>query len=157
MPDVEFYEEQKFTQPWLQILLYIVWTGFLCLSVLLIKQKAAGPLPAILLFLFISALVLLFKNMKLITRITKNAVEYRFVPWQRKFKTIEKQEIAHLEVITYNPIRDYGGWGIRYGKKGTAYTTKGNKGLLIHRKTGKDFLLGTAKPEELKTFLDTQA
>ncbi len=31
----------------------------------------------------------------------------------------------------YRPIREYGGWGIRYGWNGRAYSTSGNEGVQL--------------------------
>ncbi|AAM05462.1 hypothetical protein [Methanosarcina acetivorans] len=33
--------------------------------------------------------------------------------------------------MIYRPIRDYGGWGIRYGLKRTAYNAKGNRDVFF--------------------------
>jgi hypothetical protein len=59
-----------------------------------------------------------------------------------------------MEVITYRPIIDYGGWGVRFGRKGMAYNVSGNIGLLISRKNGKTILIGTQKPDEMKEKLE---
>lgn len=155
MPEAEFYEEQKFIQPWVQVLLYVLWTGFLALTLLVVEKKAMGLIPALLLFLFVSAFILAFKSLKLITRITGDAIRYRFFPIQARFRTIKKQDIAALGLTTYNPLSDYGGWGIRFGNKGIAYTVSGNKGLLIRLASGKNILIGTSLPQELESYLKT--
>ena len=43
---------------------------------------------------------------------------------------VTKEDIDKIEVIKYNPIMHYGGWGIRLG----AYNISGNKGLKIYYK-----------------------
>jgi hypothetical protein len=53
------------------------------------------------------------------------------------------------EVITYSPLRDYGGWGIRYGSKGKAYNVSGNRGVRLELSNGKRLLFGSQRPEEL--------
>ena len=60
------------------------------------------------------------------------------------FDSIEKAE-AH----SYSPLRDYGGWGIRYGGKGKAYNVSGNKGVLLMLKDGKNVLIGSQNHEGL--------
>jgi hypothetical protein len=47
--------------------------------------------------------------------------------------------------ILYNPIRDYGGWGIWYGRgsKGNAYNVSGNKGVLLTTCDGAKVLIGS--------------
>lgn len=53
------------------------------------------------------------------------------------FETFPFETIRNYEIKTYNPIRDYGGWGIRYGSKVKTYTVAGNKGLLFEFIDGK--------------------
>ena len=58
----------------------------------------------------------------------------------------------------YNPISEYGGWGIKGGfskQTGKAYTTKGTTGLQLTLKNGKKILIGTQKKEEIKRVLET--
>jgi hypothetical protein len=104
----------------------------------------------VLLFLL---LVGLFGSVKLNTLIDEFGVAYRFIPFQIKFRKIAWTEIESCEVVKYDPMRDYGGWGIRVGKKGKAYNISGDKGLQLTLKNGKHFLLGTQKEQTLKDFL----
>jgi hypothetical protein len=53
------------------------------------------------------------------------------------------------EAITYSPLRDYGGWGIRRGAKGKAYNVSGNHGVRLELSDGKRILIGSQRPEEL--------
>jgi hypothetical protein len=85
--------------------------------------------------------------------VSNDAISYRFYPIQRKFRVINRAEILRLEIVSYDPLVDYGGWGIRIGRKGRAYTTSGNKGLLIAPMGKKNILIGTCKPQELEAFL----
>jgi hypothetical protein len=153
MNNTEFYEEQSFTQPWVQLLLYLLWACFILVTILMVEKKAMGLLPSLLLLLFVSVFIIAFKSLKLITRITHDAIRYRFYPFQPQFRIIRKQDIAALGLTTYDAISDYGGWGIRFGKKGTAYTVRGRSGLLITLASGKNILIGTSKLQELESFL----
>jgi hypothetical protein len=57
--------------------------------------------------------------------------------------------LAH-EVVTYRPIRDYGGYGIKYSfRLGWAYNVKGNRGVRLQIKDKKPLLIGSRRPEEL--------
>jgi hypothetical protein len=86
-------------------------------------------------------------------RIDTDAVNYRFLPIQLKYRKIKRSDIEKMDVITYDPMEDYGGWGIRFSGKGKAYTAKGNHGLYIQLFTGKNILIGTSKPQEMQRFL----
>ena len=76
----------------------------------------------------------------------------RVHPFHFSFRSFPFETIQSYEVITYNPIRDYGGWGIRYGLKGTAYNVKGNRGVLLEFAEGskvKKLMIGSQVPERL--------
>jgi hypothetical protein len=49
----------------------------------------------------------------------------------------------------YSSLRDYGGWGIRYGSKGKAYNVSGSRGVRLELSNGKRLLIGSQRPEEL--------
>lgn len=46
---------------------------------------------------------------------------------------------------TNNIERDYGGWGIRYGRKGKAFNVFGSRGLQLEFTNGKRLLIGSQK------------
>ncbi len=148
-----FYEEQKFTQKWVLFIVYSIWVLFLIVSLLILLEKKAGLFLAFLPFLIISAFVLFFKSIKLQTSITDEGIYYRFFPIQRRFRVIRKTDIEKLEVKSYNPLSEYGGWGIRFGKNGMAYTVKGDKGIDISLDPETHLLIGTSKPDEVGVFL----
>jgi hypothetical protein len=89
------------------------------------------------------------------TFIDNEGVHYRLFPFQWDYRIIRKQDIVRCKIITYNPLKEYGGWGLRYTSKGKAFTIKGNKGLMIYlSEKKKPILIGTCDPERLKTFLE---
>ncbi|HLX65448.1 MAG TPA: hypothetical protein VKR41_00590 [Puia sp.] len=153
MDDDSFHEEQKFTQKWVLFIVYSLWVLFLIVSLLILLEKKAGLFLAFVPFLIISVFVLFFKSIKLQTSITGEGIYYRFFPIQRRFRVIKKTDIQKLEVKSYNPLREYGGWGIRFGKNGMAYTVKGDKGIDISLDPETHFLIGTSKSEEVEVFL----
>ena len=118
MGEDTFYEEQKFTQKWIYIILYLVWVLCLVVSLLTLLEKKAGLFLAILPFVIGIVFVLFFKSIKLQTSITDEGVFYRFFPLERRFRVIKKSDIEKLEVKSYDPLREYGGWGIKFGKNG---------------------------------------
>jgi hypothetical protein len=58
-------------------------------------------------------------------------------------------EIARAEAVSYRPIRDYGGWGIRGTRARRALTTRGDRGVLLIRTNGSTLLIGSQQPREL--------
>lgn len=74
---------------------------------------------------------------------------FRFFALQRKYKKIALDEVQKFYIRSYSPLKEFGGYGIRTNKGGTAYNVSGKKGLQLELKGGKKFLIGTQKPELL--------
>lgn len=87
--------------------------------------------------------------------VTTSGIWYRFVPFQLKKRFIEFSRISGYEKIKYRPLLEYGGWGVRYGKNGMAYSVSGNMGVKIELKQGRSLLLGSQKSEELKNAIQS--
>jgi len=165
-----YRETQRFKQAWIWVILSLV--GLLILGIfgydiyeqIILKKKLSNnpvsdtELVVIFLvvFLFFLFLIALFAFARLSTVIDKSGIQFRFFPFHMRYKQFPWDQVSKYELIGYQPIKDYGGWGIRFGKMGKAYTVSGNKGLQVHLKSGKRFLLGTQNVEELKTFLSQQ-
>src|SRR5688500_15451727 len=157
--EILFKERQRFRQIWLWVLLLgvnaLVFYGF-------IRQvffgRTFGDDPSsnseLAIVLALVMLITLFMySIRLDTSIFKDGIYYRFLPFQRKFKKIEWQSVSKAYLRQYRPLIEYGGWGIRFGPNGRAYTISGNKGLQLVFESGKKMLLGTHKPEEMKSVL----
>lgn len=163
-----FTERQAFRSPFILFPVIAISLGLILLfgfglyaQIVLDKPFGNNPMSntglivaSVLVFVAACAVTALMLVMRLDTRIDREAISFRFVPFHRSWKTIRRKEIADMKVTTYNPVGDYGGWGIGSGKKGKAYNVKGNKGLLINLKTGKSILIGTQKDQRLKEFLE---
>jgi hypothetical protein len=59
-------------------------------------------------------------------------------------------DIVGLEVKQYRPLIDYGGWGVRLGLAGWAYTTGGGVGVKLRLRKGLPVLIGSRHPDELE-------
>ncbi|MCK5760341.1 MAG: hypothetical protein KAH33_03550 [Candidatus Delongbacteria bacterium] len=163
-----YIEIQQFRQLWIWLL--IIVTGLSSVGVFaygfyeqIILGQTFGNKPMsdnVLTISFVGAtfffilLVLLFVYTKLTTMIDDSGISYKFFPFHLSFHKITWDQIESYEVITYKPIREYGGWGIRFGWNKKAYNVSGNIGLSVQLKTGKKVLFGTQKEKELKDFLE---
>ena len=148
----QYTEVQKFNQQWINTILYIVVIDDFLLTIFLLMKKQIVFISFIPL---IAALVIfiLFKIMRLTVSIDADKIAYAFKPFIRN-RIITRQEIESAQVIKYEPISQYGGWGIRHSfKNGKAFTTRGHYGLQLKLKNGKIILLGTQQPEALQSFL----
>lgn len=170
MQKIYYKEEQRFRQWWTWILLIVLcvvtviplWTG-------LYRQVSAGipygdrpagdaELAAITTFvtLLMGGILWLFSAMKLQVEISDNGLRFRYPPLVRKWREIGKDEIVRYEVGKYNPVVDYGGWGIRIGflKRKKAYNVSGNLGLHLSLISGRTILLGTRRPQAVAAAME---
>jgi hypothetical protein len=145
-----FYEVQQFRQWWVWALLIIVTiasTGSLIVGYI---KEPSFPVAVILLPLLPFVIVtFLFWKAALITRVEEDGIYVKFTYFHKNFKFYPWDTIAYCEVKKYNPAMDYGGWGIKPG----AYNISGNMGMLIQFTRRDNLMIGTNKPEELKTAL----
>lgn len=155
-----FREEQRFDQWWLWLLV-LVPTGMMWYGAVqqLIFGKAFGDNPtsdtgmSILLVLFGVLLPLFMYSLKLITEVRQDGLYVRFYPFHLSFRHYPYESINSYSVREYSPLKEYGGWGIRYGRKGMAYNVSGNLGVQLEFKGGKSLLVGSQKPEELVRYM----
>lgn len=114
-----------------------------------LKERVIKPYPLFIVLFFVFFILLLILSIKLKIEVNLFELNFSIFPFFIRPKRYKFSEIEKAEEITYHPLRDFGGWGIRYGKGMWAYTAFGNRGVLILLKNGKRFLLGSQKPEEL--------
>ena len=159
---VQFYEEQRFRQIWIWIIILGsigVWIYSMTVQVFMdhdFGNKMGSNLLLILLGLLPVLLIYLFFSVKLITQADKEGVHYRFAPWQRKFRVIRPEDIQEYKIRKYRPLIEYGGWGVRQGsrKYGNAYNVSGNIGMQFILKNGKKILVGTQKADSFLRAVD---
>jgi hypothetical protein len=92
--------------------------------------------------------IFLYKT-NLTTEVRNDGLYIRFFPFHLSFHRIAPEDIKEFEARTYRPLRDYGGWGIRYGREGKAYNVSGNRGVQLVLSDGKQLLIGSQRPDEL--------
>jgi len=160
-PVAEFHEEQQFRQPWVWLLLLVIT---LCVTGMFVHGfytqlylgQAWGDRPmtdtalvisAAFSFLISAGLTLLFYKLKLITEVGPDGIHIRFFPLTRR--NISFDNITSCKARTYRPIREYGGWGIRFSRKGRAYNVSGNRGVQLEFQQGRPLLIGSQMSEEL--------
>jgi hypothetical protein len=160
MSKIYYKEEQKFRQWWLWLLLLIIcgiWVWQFVQQIIVGVPFGNNPSPDFVLIMTGTipvAVIILFRLMTLETNINDTGIYYRFRPFQRKPRVIKPEDIMNYDVKKYSPLRDYGGWGIRYGLKGKAYNVSGNQGVLFKLKNGKRFMIGTQNPVSIKAAMD---
>jgi hypothetical protein len=104
--------------------------------------------------LFVQA-VLIVGLLRMTTEVTATdfRVWFGWIPTYRR--AFEIAGIRRLEVVSYRPIADYGGWGIRQGRDGErVFNARGNRGVRIDLADGTRLLIGSQSPEALAVALE---
>ncbi len=165
-----FKEEQRFSQPWIWLILMpsfvsVFWVFGSAFNKQLVNGEPWGDNPmsdsglivfGVFIVLLMIGLTFLFYKMKLEVVIKMDGIHYRYPPMIRKFRAISADSIESYETRQYKPIREYGGWGVKtHGspkkrrKYGSAYNVKGNMGLQLYLKDGRKILIGTQRKDAL--------
>jgi hypothetical protein len=150
-----FNEVQRFRQWWVWLLVLLVasvsWYGFIQ-QIVLKKPFGNNPAPDpvmimiwVIFGLFFPAL---FYSIKMVTEVRYDSLYVRYFPLQFHFHKISFGEIKNYEIRTYSALKEYGGYGIRQGKKGKAYNVSGTRGIQFEFQDGKKLLIGTQRPDE---------
>ena len=86
-------------------------------------------------------IVALFHNMRLEKIVTSNGLYFRWIPWQRKFRVIEKESIKTFETRKSLPL-NYGiHWFPGYG---WVHNASAGKGLQFYLVNGNKIFLSTS-------------
>ena len=151
-----FREVQRFGQAWIWVLVLLVtgvaWWG--AVQQLILKhpfgdKPAPDSLMWVLLLVFGIGFPVFFYSLRLVTEVRAEGLYYRFVPLHRRVHRIAFSEMESAAAVSYRPVRDFGGWGIRYGPRGKAFNVKGDRGVEIDLKDGNRILIGSQRAEEL--------
>lgn len=146
-----FTEVQRFRQPLLLLLLAAVAAPFWYLVVARFvfgaDVEAAGSLLGFWLFAGV-LLPALFLSARLVTEVSALGLRLRFAPFVDR--EIPFAEMRRVEARTYRPLREYGGWGIRWAGRGRmAYNVSGNRGVEVELTDGRTVMVGSQRPDEL--------
>lgn len=154
------YEE---TTPWAWWVSLVVWGSFLAgaipvaLAVLgrLSDGIAPGELPALLMMGGGAVLLLLGPWItqvligRLHVRVTHTSLLLQLGALPILSKLVPFEDIDWLEPVRYRPIREFGGWGVRFGKNKRAWTIRGDAAVLCYMKDGSKLYVGSDDPEKL--------
>jgi len=163
-----FTERQCFRQPWLWAILLASVVGTSGITAYgmvqqLVYKRPFGDNPTSdsalawtgAFVIGLNALLLwLLYRMELEVRVEPDALSVRFPPFIRR--KIPYAEIRSAEARTYNPLREYGGWGIRFGRAGKAYNVTGNQGVQLELASGERLLLGSQRSDELAAAIQSR-
>jgi len=139
-----YREVQNFRQKWLWTLLIL--TGLVSIY---FPFKTQMIVEAVILAVIYSVFLAAFYSIRLETHIDENGIFYRFWPFHLKERKIDYEDIKEFQAGHYSPLREFGGWGLRWRPGKVAFSVSGNECACIEREKGRKIILGTQKPEEL--------
>ncbi len=152
------YEERSNWPWWVHLLILAaaatcLWTSLKALRLGDLGSLGSGPvwiavLTATFGVVLMGAFYLLMGDLR--TRVKLDGVYVSFGRLGLIRKRIPFEEIDEARAVTYSPILEFGGWGIRIGRRRkTAWTVRGNRAVRMDLTNGKVFYLGSDRPERL--------
>ncbi len=152
---VLYKENQKFTNKWIWLLVIsaalFVWYGTVK-QIIFHAPFGSRPSPDFLMIIiwiiFGIGMPLLFLLVRLTAEVRENGFYIRLFPFHLKFRKIPLEDIKNCETRTFNPLKDFGGWGIWFGSGSVTYTLKGCSSVQLEMTGGKKLLAGSGKPDE---------
>ena len=153
----DFREVQHFRQWWVWVLVIgltaLVWWFFL-FQIVGGVDVGDEPAPDWLLWglviVFGIAFPLWFALLRLVTEVGGAGIDAWF-RWGPGRVHVDYHEIAEHRAVVYRPIREFGGWGVRWGGRGKrALNAYGTDGVRITRLDGTELVIGSQRAAELE-------
>jgi len=160
MPDPRFHEEQGLRHWWLWLLVGAIavaaWWSFVH-QIVLGRPFGTNPGPDWVVWLVTGVcgvvVPVTLLAARLVVDVSPDGVRLHYRPFRNRW--IEARSVVGFEVVTYRPIRQWGGWGIRYAfGRGWAYTAYGTQGVRLELEDGRSLLVGSQRPEALAAALE---
>ena len=153
---MDFHEVQPIRQWWITVLLLIpcgLTLPGLYQQLILGRPWGTRPLPNVPFILIEAALIgfVVWLHLVRLETEVRNAelvIRYRGL-WP--VRRIPLSEIVQARAITYRPLADYGGFGVRRGWDGSmVYSAWGDRGVEILLKSGKRIIVGSRRSTGLE-------
>ncbi|MBI4332395.1 MAG: DUF1648 domain-containing protein [Chloroflexi bacterium] len=91
------------------------------------------------------------------TAVTREEVRVRYgIPGLTVLR-LAATNIASVKLHRFAPLRDFGGYGIRFNREMRAYFLSGNQGVLLTTAGGRKYLIGSNRPERLAAVIRAAA
>ncbi len=128
---------------WLNVVIVVSGAGLAAGGISVYKES---PWLAAVMLVVAAFLFALFGGMR--TSLANEKIELRMGVF--RLLRMRIADIASAEVHNFAPLRDFGGYGIRFGRGGVkAFFERGNRGVLLTAASGKKYLVGSDHPERL--------
>ncbi|MBT3362679.1 MAG: DUF1648 domain-containing protein [Chloroflexi bacterium] len=81
--------------------------------------------------------------------VTRDYVKVRYGILGIRILNLKTSDIAQIDVHSFSPLKDFGGYGIRYRSGIKAYFLSGSRGVKLTMANGKKYLIGSNHPDQL--------
>lgn len=149
-----FYSTQK---SWMSALFATLGCVFLIVQGLFLystryKWTAIYLVPVLLPLLFLF-LAMLFGSLQV--EVTREQLIVRAGLLRARLLRVGRADVQSVRVESFNPLADFGGWGIRYARGTWGYIFRGHRGVRVETRKGKRYLITSDEPEKLAAALQT--
>lgn len=155
---MDFYESQKFPLRRAAIALLVppsIMTILLLWQVVLghhWKGQSLSNGDTIFWTIFLWLVYLRLTTVRLITKINARQLDVKLRGLFRR-RRIPLADIRNVKTITLDPVRDYGGYGIRSAPHGKAWLADSTSAVSLELADGQSLIIGTAKPTQFAAAL----
>ncbi len=105
--------------------------------------------PVVSVIVFIAGILLILPYGGQRTMVTRKEVIVRFGIAGFKILRLNIPDINTVELHDFSPLKDFGGYGIRFNGEMKAYYQRGTRGVKLTVNNGKKYLIGSDRPENL--------
>ena len=145
---IYFREEQRFGG-WVWVLMAVIAVPVIFASVGIAGRDPGAALAILMGPVVIVGVLALLAFAKLVTEVDERGIRVSFhLLWPTRDIPLDDVQRAHA--MEYNPLLDYGGWGVRLSWKGWAFNTGGAEGVLLETKSGKRIMIGSRRAKDLE-------
>ena len=157
--EVTLYEERQRFARWVYVLVAGVVAGAMVAFGLAASAEEGAARGLWLVGAAHLAVGAFVSNILLVTTRVSNAELYVRFGWlfPMIWKRIPLGDILESRCVTYRPLRDAGGWGLRFGRfEGRScrfYNARGHEGVLIETPKRR-YIIGSQTPERLEAAIE---
>ncbi len=145
---VSYWESQN--PPYMRALMVIVP---LIMIVAAVFTWTSLPWLSIILGLVAVAMIGTYGGFR--TQVTRDMVTVRMGLLGIRLLQLKTTDITGVEVHSFSPLQDFGGYGIRFNSEMKAYYLQGDRGVKITVGDGKKYLIGSDRPEHLAAVINS--
>ena len=130
----------------------LILSGLIILSatIVIMLQSENNPIVYIPLIGSFFLIVGLYRYMKLIITINKEGIFYQYRPFHFSAKKIDWTDVKEYQIIEINPMKDFGGFGIKYTANKKGYIINKGPALEIIKANDKTIVVNISDKEDVE-------